>query len=143
MNKKNGAMDSRRRARDYAYKLIFGYLFNKESDEQTRAIMLADEALSDEDVTYLNQVVDGVMDKYDELIGIICDNAKNFRPERIYRPDLSALLLAIYEIKYVDYIPPRVSISETVELVKTYSTEKSYVFVNGVLSGVYKQLVEE
>ena len=105
--------------------------------------MLADEALSDEDVTYLNQVVDGVMDKYDELIGIICDNAKNFRPERIYRPDLAALLLAIYEIKYVDYIPPRVSISETVELVKTYSTEKSYVFVNGVLSGVYKQLVEE
>ena len=143
MNKKNGAMDSRRRARDYAYKLIFGYLFNKESDEQTRAIMLADETLTDEDVAYLNQVVDGVKDKYDELIAIVCDNAQNFRPERIYRPDLAALLLAIYEIKYVDYIPPRVSISETVELVKTYSTEKSYVFVNGVLSGVYKQLVEE
>ncbi|MGN0771702.1 MAG: transcription antitermination factor NusB [Christensenellales bacterium] len=143
MTQKTDAISSRRTARDDAYKLIFGYLFNKEIDEQTRAMMLADETLSDDDVKYLNQVTDGVVEKYDELIDVVCQNAKNFKPDRIYKPDLAALLLAIYEMKYIDYIPPRVSISETVELVKIYSTEKSYVFVNGVLSGVYKQLTQE
>ena len=32
------------------------------------------------------------------------------------------------------------SISEAVELVKTYSTEKSHAFVNGILSSVYKSM---
>ena len=37
-------------------------------------------------------------------------------------------------------IPMSVSISEAVELVKTFSTEKSPTFVNGLLASVYKEL---
>ena len=54
--------------------------------------------------------------------------------------DMAAKLIAAYEMKYMDDIPLSVSISEAVELVKTYSTEKSYSYVNGILSSVYKEL---
>ena len=43
-------------------------------------------------------------------------------------------------MKYMDDIPLNVSISEAVELVKIYSTEKSHAFVNGILSSVYKNI---
>ena len=40
----------------------------------------------------------------------------------------------------MDDIPTPVSVSEVLELVKNYSTEKSASFVNGVLAGVIKKL---
>jgi len=43
-------------------------------------------------------------------------------------------------MKYIEDIPLSVSINEAVELSKTYSTEKSNQFVNGILSSVYKEI---
>ena len=40
---------------------------------------------------------------------------------------------------FIEEIPVRVSISEAVELAKSYSTDKSYAFVNGVLDGIVRQ----
>ena len=58
--------------------------------------------------------------------------------------DLTILRLAVYEIKYDDTIPTKVSINEAVELAKKYGTEKSGSFVNGVLSRIIKALgIEE
>ena len=66
--------------------------------------------------------------------------AVGFKPDRIFKADMAALMLAIYEMKYMPDIPMSVSISEAVELVKTFSTEKSPTFVNGLLASVYKEL---
>jgi N utilization substance protein B len=63
--------------------------------------------------------------------------------ERIFRPDLAAMLIAIYEMKYMDDIPMSVSINEAIEIVKRYSTEKSGKYVNGILSSVYKELTRK
>ena len=48
--------------------------------------------------------------------------------------DLAILRLAIYEIKYEESIPDKVSINEAVELAKQYGTDDSASFVNGVLA---------
>ena len=134
---------SRRSARIYAYQLIFGYLFSKEIDTKSLETMLNADDITESDAEYLTDAVKGVKEHYDELISLIADNSKNFKLERIYKPDLAALLLACYEMKYVDDIPLKVSISEAVELVKTFSTENSNKFVNGVLKGVFNELSKE
>lgn len=133
---------SRRNARLNAYQLIFGYLFSKEIDEQSLSSMLEAEDIQDADGEYIKKVVFGVKEHYEELMALIADNSKNFKVERIYKPDLSALLLACYEMKYMDEIPLAVSINEVIEIVKTFSTENSSKFVNGVLKGVYNSLKE-
>ena len=51
--------------------------------------------------------------------------------------DRNVLRLACYELFYMDDIPPKVSINEAIDLAKKYSTEKSGLFVNGVLDKVY------
>ncbi len=135
-------MQNRKRARDSAYKLIYEYLFSGEYNERTLAVMTAQD-LPMNDIEYVEEVYRGVIDHMDELKTIIGNYAVGFDVDRIYKLDLAALCLAIYEMKYMPDIPMGVSISEAVELVKLYSTEKSHVFVNGILSSVYKCLTAQ
>ncbi len=132
-------MQYRKKARDGVYKLIYEFLFSGEANERTFAIMTAAD-MPAEEFDYMKRAYYGVIEHIDELKEIVAKYAVGFDIARIYKPDLAALVLAIYEMKYMDDIPLNVSISEAVELVKIYSTEKSYAFVNGILSSVYKNI---
>lgn len=132
-------MQLRKKSRDSVYKLIYEYLFSGVENDKTLAIMTSgDLPMSEYD--YITTVYKGVISKIDELKDIVSEYARGFDVERVYKLDLAALLLAIYEMKYMPEIPLGTSIAEAVELVKIYSTEKSYSFVNGILSSVYKSL---
>lgn len=52
--------------------------------------------------------------------------------------DRNILRLAYYEI-FFGATPPKVAINEAVELAKEFSTDKSPMFINGVLDKLYKQ----
>lgn len=130
---------SRKLAREYTYKLIFEFLFNLTPNTRTYGVF-SNSDLEETDVMYMEKVYYGVVNSYEELKNIITEYSQGFAFERIYRTDLSALLISIYEMKYLKDIPPSVSISEAVNLVKKYSTEKSNSFVNGILSSVYKSM---
>ncbi len=133
---------SRKRARDSAYKLVFEYLFLGRENPKTLAIVTAVDMPGSEQ-EYIEKVYHGVIEHADELKALISKYALNFKSDRIFLADMAAMLIAAYEMKYMDDIPLGVSISEAVELVKTYSTEKSYSYVNGILSSVYKELTAE
>ena len=135
-------MLSRKKARDSVYKLIYEYLFQREVNEKS-LLMLTSVEISEDDLNYINTVYYGIIEKYDELIEIISKFQGKFPVDRIFKLDLSALLLATYEMKYIENIPMSVSISEAVELVKQYSTDKSHSYVNGILSSIYKMLEAE
>ena len=56
--------------------------------------------------------------------------------------DRSLLRLAYYEM-ISGRTPPKVVINEAVELAKEFSTEKSPMFINGVLDKLYRQLRDD
>lgn len=131
-------MSERKVAREIAFKLIFEYLFGGEQNDQT-FVELAEENKIENEKKYLQKVYYGVVEKYEELNQIIAEKAIGFSANRIYKVDKAILLLALYEIKYLKDIPYAVSINEAVELAKTYSTEKSPTFINGILSKIEKK----
>lgn len=133
---------SRKTARENAYKLIFEYLFERVPNTRTYSILSCGD-MDESDIKYLEKVYFGVIENYDELTETIAHYSEGFALDRIFKPDLSALLLSLFEIKYMPDIPTAVSINEAVELVKRYSTEKSNVFVNGVLSAINKDINEK
>ena len=135
-------MNQRKKSRDSVLKLIYEYLYSHEINEKTLMIMTSGEMPMAE-VDYINTVYKGVIKNFDELKEIIAKYARGFDIDRIYKLDFAALLLAVYEMKYMKDIPLGTSIAEAVELVKIYSTEKSYSFVNGILSSVYKELTNK
>jgi len=57
--------------------------------------------------------------------------------------DRNILRLACYELFYIDDIPPKVSINEAIDLAKKYSTQKSGVFVNGILDKIFSRYVKK
>lgn len=70
----------------------------------------------------------------------IMSNLDNWTFERIAKTDLAILRNAIAEMKYNDTIPNGVAINEAVNLAKKFGDEKSFAFVNSVLSKIEKSL---
>ncbi len=76
----------------------------------------------------------------DERIGAA---AKNWRVERMAVLDRLVMRLAVEEMMSHRESPPRVVISEAIELARAYSGDEAAKFVNGVLDGVYRKLKDE
>jgi len=58
--------------------------------------------------------------------------------------DRNILRLGIYELIFGNYddVPPKVAINEAIELAKSFGSESSGRFVNGVLGTIYRELGE-
>ena len=92
---------------------------------------------------FLIALVQGAMtdkDKLDERIG---EAAKNWRIERMAMIDRLVMRLATQEMLAHRDSPPRVVISEAIELARAYSGDEAAKFVNGVLDGVFRRLKED
>lgn len=68
---------------------------------------------------------------------------KNWEIERIAFMDVVIMMIAISELIRMPSIPTIVTLNEYIELAKTYSTEQSGTFVNGVLDAIVKELKKE
>ncbi len=123
---------SRRDAREVALKLIFEYVFTKE--EKRDLVDEYTEAFDSDDSSYVNVVYFGVIGHFDDLMEKISGVAEKFSLERLYKMDLSIIMLGLYEILYMESIPYKVSVDEALSLAQKYSTEKSVKYINGVLS---------
>jgi len=88
-------------------------------------------------------LVRGAMDNRDGLDERIGDAAKNWRVERMAVLDRLVMRLALQELMAHRDSPPRVVISEAIELARAYSGEEAAKFVNGVLDGAYRRLKDE
>jgi len=92
---------------------------------------------------FVVKLVRGAMDHRDALDDRIGEAAKNWRVERMAMIDRLVLRLAVQELMAHRESPPRVVISEAIELARAYSGEDAAKFVNGVLDGVFRGLKEE
>ena len=70
---------------------------------------------------------------------VIIRHLDNWEINRIALLDKLILQMAISELYFMDDVPPKVTLSEAIEIAKRYSTEESSSFVNGILDAVYKE----
>ncbi len=97
-----------------------------------------------EDLSFVEEVVHGVMVHQDKIDLIIGKAAPDWPLEQIAIVDRNVLRLGLYELIFGDRadVPAKVAINEAIELAKTFGGESSGRFVNGVLGTVYKELGE-
>ncbi|MEO8678018.1 MAG: transcription antitermination factor NusB [Vicinamibacterales bacterium] len=88
-------------------------------------------------------LVKGAISEREALDERIGEAAKNWRVERMAVLDRLVMRLAVQEMMTHRDSPPRVVISEAIELARDYSGEEAAKFVNGVLDGVFKRLKED
>jgi len=71
---------------------------------------------------------------------VISKYAKGWRADRLSRVSRTVIRIAVYEMLFVEDIPMNVSISQAVSLALKFGEDKAKQFVNGVLSGVFKDI---
>ncbi len=90
----------------------------------------------DIDSKYVDDVVNGVLDKLDEIDGLINKYLKQgWSIDRLGKTDRAILRLSTYEMVYYD-TPSIVVINEAIELSKKYSDEKVIKLINAVLDNI-------
>ena len=108
-------------------------------DEQALLPMFKDK----EDAEFALKLIRSVLTKgatYREMIDI---NTKNWEIDRIAFMDIVIMEVALAELFDFPTIPVNVTLNEYIEIAKTYSTEKSGTFINGVLDNIVTQLKKE
>ena len=81
--------------------------------------------------------------RLDDIDPLIAETAERWRPERMAILDRLILRMAICEMLRDTSTPPAVVINEALELARTFTTEESVKFINGMLDAIRKKLPVE
>ena len=92
---------------------------------------------------FAKSLLSTVAEKQEHLDTFILPKLQNWDAERLATLDMILMRMGVAEFLFFDTIPPKVTINEYIELAKEYSTEQSGQFVNGILDGIHKELVQE
>ena len=96
-----------------------------------------------DDHGFVHDVINGVL-KYQEAIdAYITKYATEWPLDQITIVDRNILRIGVYELIFNDEIPAKVAINEAIEIAKTFGSESSGKFVNGVLGAIYKDILKE
>jgi len=85
---------------------------------------------------YADACVRGVADNLDTIDKRVTAASQNWRLERMSRVDRNLLRLGTWELLYRSDVPRAVILDEAVELAKSFGTDESSGFVNGVLDRI-------
>ena len=127
----------RKYAREVAFCKVYEYIMNNGYLMDADVSLFDSQNLDKDDIEYIKSTQKGIAEHFAELTTSAEKYAEGFKLDRIFRTDLAALVLAIYEIDYTD-TPKAVCVNEVVEIAKKYSAEKSAGFVNGLLAAYLK-----
>lgn len=127
---------TRREVRENVFKMLFRVEFHEQDtiDEQFVLYKEALDNLTEEEFADIKGKCDLIFSKLSEIDEAINEAAKGWKTTRMSKVDLAIIRLAVYEIKYDDEIPFKVSVNEAVELAKKFGSDESASFVNGVLA---------
>ena len=132
----------RRKAREATMQALYALEINNGFPQDV--LELCDDSFNNsENDIYTKELFNCVVEKQSWADDLISQCLENWEYGRVAILDKILLRMGVSEIYHIDDVPPKVSISEMVEIAKVYSTEESSSFVNGILDTIYKNYSEK
>jgi len=139
-------MANRHKARQSSLEILYAW-HNGEKDSSMIPSLLAgrlsEEGRSDQDETYLREMVQGVVAQVEDIDRLISDAVRGRSLKSIAHIEHNILRLAIWEMINRLEIPHRVIINEALELAHAYADVPGRGFINGVLDKLAHELRKE
>jgi len=132
-------MGVRRKARIIALQALFEVDSVAHDAEQALERLLADASLPEEGANFARELMAGVLTNKERIDNMIQTYAPAWPVAQLSAIDRNILRLAMFEILVDNKVPVKAAINEAVELAKTFGSENSPRFVNGVLGTVSAQ----
>lgn len=141
---------NRHLGRIIALQTLYEYDFRRDCGDETvnldevlsRNLERYDKTVDDKD--FVRKLVRGVNKEVSKIDAMLQPIAPDWPIAQIAGVDREILRVAVYELQHFsDFVPPKVVINEAVELAKSFGSENSSKFINGVLGTVYRQMEDE
>ena len=127
---------TRHKARTLALQALYEVDSVARQPETVVERLLSETKFSEENSDFVRELVNGAMKNRDEIDRHIQKLAPAWPVNQLALIDRNILRLAIFEILFDNKVPVKVAVNEAVELAKTFGSESSAKFVNGVLGSV-------
>lgn len=140
-------MANRHLQRSVAMQSLFEWDFQGRHDDQSMTILdrnIQEFAPGIDEVVFAKHLIEGTLHERKTIDALIEKCAPEWPLEQVTVVDRNILRLGIYELMFGNYdeVPPKVAINEAIELAKSFGSDSSPRFVNGVLGTIYREMGE-
>ena len=137
--------DQRHRAREAALQVLYQWEIGRADVEQALEtyfhLQWPDAGAPPETLqAFASALVRDTVDRLAAIDPLIAQTAERWRPERMAVIDRLILRMAIAEFLRDEATPAAVVINEALELARTFSTEDSVKFINGMLDAIKRRI---
>lgn len=112
-------------------------------EDDTDELPLLEMFASEAELEFGKNLLQWSIEQTEENKGLIANSLQNWEADRIAYMDQIILLVALAEIRKCNEIALEISMNEYIEIAKEYSSDKSYIFINGVLNRIVNDLRAE
>ena len=130
----------RRIGREAVLQALYASVMTGEDSDKILKDILNRKSYESNLIKYITDLFESAIDNKEWCEDQIKSRLNNWEFNRVALLDRLLLIVAISEIYFIEDVPPKVSISEAIEIAKIYCNEDSSSFVNGVLDNVYKTM---
>lgn len=140
-------MANRHLQRSVVMQSLFEWDFQGRHDENVLAILrknLQEFAPGLEDTDFARTLMESVLKHRKTIDALIEKCAPEWPLDQVTVVDRNILRLGIGELMFGNYdeVPPKVAINEAIELGKSFGSDSTARFVNGVLGTIYREMGE-
>jgi transcription antitermination protein NusB len=129
-------MKSRTKARSLALQVLYEFDLTGHQPGTVLQERLIDLPIDDKLAEFSRKIIYGVLELRDALDGYISKHAPEWPMDQVATIDRNILRIALWEFTFAPDTPVKVIINEAVELAKTYGSDSTPRFVNGVLGSL-------
>ena len=140
----------RRKSRELAFQTLYALFMQEEIGEleEERIEALKKEIISDRNVKksvvrYAESLFTITKENSLEINKILSETADNWDVERFSKVDKSLLHLAVAELLHFPEVPAKVVINEALEMARSFSSDQSVSFINGILDSVKRKYLKK
>lgn len=129
-------MKSRTKARGIALQVLYEYDLTGHPVGEILADRLFEEESDEKLESFSRAIVVGVVPLIDKLDALVAKHAPEWPMDQVAVIDRNILRIAVWEFAVAETTPVKVAINEAIELAKSYGSDSSSRFVNGVLGSL-------
>ncbi len=129
-------MKSRTKARGIALQVLYERDMTIHPPGEILELRLADDPMDGNLADFSRQIVTGVVPLIEKLDNFISQHAPEWPLDQVAVIDRNIIRIALWEFAVKGCTPVKVAINEAIELAKTYGSDSTPRFVNGVLGSL-------
>tara|TARA_X000001036_G_C20282700_1_gene645015 strand:- start:140 stop:580 length:441 start_codon:yes stop_codon:yes gene_type:complete len=136
----------KRSARILCLKILFAHNFSDNSFNdlvnnffKKKDLDLSSKKYTNDQIKFASKLFDIAIKNQKVVDEIVEKKLVNWEISRLAIADKMILRMSIGEMLFVDDVPPKVSITEAVEIAKEFCSEDSSSFINGIMDAIYNE----